>query len=428
MQIQTAPTRSDGVTMAISAASVHRAVEVAAARIGLPGEEVRRFLEPKEVIRLRLSPKLTDGHVDHVPVWIVRHSDTLGPSKGGIRMAANVDESMICTLALEMTLKTALIGVPFGGGKSGIRLDPRRLSDDDRERVIRSFANLARRHIGPELYIPAPDMGTSQRDMGYLKDSIAYGEGHATTRGCFVTGKPVVLGGIPGRGEATGAGVVTTLEAAAQRINLPMKGMRAVVQGMGNVGSVVAAELAQRGVILVGLGDVSGAIADPDGLDLAAVIDHLKHTGTLAGCTVGRPIPADDLLALDCDAVIPAAVGGVIDACLAGRLTARIVAEAANGPTLHEADAVLAQRGIVVLPDILCNAGGVFVSYLEYTQETQRDQWTAGEVRQRLRQRMLDCFDTVWAAADNPHCLREAAMVLALNKLHEGLLSRGLLS
>ncbi len=411
-----------------SLASVTRAVQAAAAQLGLPEEEVRRFLEPKEVIRLRLSPRLCDRRVHHVPAWIVRHSDTLGPAKGGIRVAADVDEEMVSTLALEMTLKTALIGVPFGGGKTGIRVDPRTLTEEDREVLIRSFANVGRRHIGPELYVPAPDMGSGEREMGYLKDTLAYGEGYATTRGCFVTGKPLVLGGIPGRREATGLGVVAVLRAAADRLNLPMTSMRAVVQGLGNVGAVVADELARYGVTIVGLADVTGAIAEPDGLDLAAVRDHLKEHGGLAGCPVGRPIPPEEVLRLDCDVIVPAAVGGVIDEDVAGSIRARVVAEAANAPTLHGADAVLAERGIIVLPDILCNAGGVFVSYLEYTQETQRDQWTHQDVLNRLQERMLERFEAVWARASDPLRMREAGMVLALEKLHEGLRSRGLLS
>jgi glutamate dehydrogenase/leucine dehydrogenase len=424
----------------VSSHSVRAAVLAAGAQLGLAQEEIERFLDPKEVIRLRLSPKLSDGHVHHVPAWIVRHSDTLGPAKGGIRMAANVDEEMICVLALEMTLKTALIDVPFGGGKTGIRLDPRNpqnvtgprpprpLGEEDRERVIRAFANAARRHIGPELYVPAPDMGTGEREMGFLKDAIAYGEGHATTRGCFVTGKPVVLGGIPGRREATGVGVVTVIESAAERLNLTLPKMRAVVQGYGNVGAVVADELVRLGVTLVGLSDVSAALHNPHGLDLAVVRKHVQATGGLAGCPVGKPATPQEFLALDCDILVPAAVGGVVTADVAGAIKARILAEAANGPTCAEADPILQERGVVVLPDILCNAGGVFVSYLEYTQETQRDQWTLAQVQQRLRDRMLARLGDVWNTAVDPLRLRHAALVLALGRLHEGLTSRGLLS
>ncbi len=414
------------VRSAVSEAIRHAVVRVAS-QCGLDDCEVARFLEPKEVIRVRLSPRLSDGKVHHLRAWIVRHSDTLGPAKGGIRMAEAVDEDIVAALALEMTLKTALIDVPFGGGKAGIRIDPRELTPDDKEAVIRSFTNVARRHIGPEVYVPAPDMGTGERDMGFIKDSIAYGEGHATTRGCFVTGKPVVLGGIPGRTGATGLGVVTTLEEAVNRLDLRMDRLRVVIQGFGNVGSVTAEELVSRGATIVGLGDVGGAVAAADGLDLAAVKRHVHATGSVAGCVGSHPVSPDELLRLDCDVLLPAAIGGVIDMAVAAAAPARIVAEAANGPTLADADELLRQRGIVVLPDILCNAGGVFVSYLEYTQETQRDQWTLAEVQQRLVQRMRQRFDAVWQAAADPCRLRDAALALALERLHEGLMSRGLL-
>ncbi len=395
---------------------------------GMDENEIKRFIEPKEVIRLRLSPRLSDGQVHHLSAWIVRHSDTLGPAKGGIRMAANVDESIISALAMEMTLKTALIDVPFGGGKAGIRVDPHQLSPDDKQVIIRSFTNLARRHIGPEVYIPAPDMGTGEKEMGYIKDSIAYGEGHATTRGCFVTGKPVVLGGIPGRHDATGAGVVTTLQCIAERMGLHLDRQRVVIQGFGNVGAVVANELIKHGATVVGISDVSGAIANPNGLDMQVVNTYFKEHQQLSGCPAGCGIDPEQLLVMDCDVLIPAAIGGVIDASVATNIKASIIAEAANGPTLSEADAILQQRGIVVIPDILCNAGGVFVSYLEYTQETQRDQWTLSDVQQRLAQRMCQRFDTVWQTATAPQRLREAAMGLAIEHLHQGLISRGLLT
>jgi len=396
--------------------------------LGLDNEILTRLIEPKEIIQMRLSPWLSDGHVHHMPAWIVRHSDILGPAKGGIRTAADVDQPMICALALEMTLKTALINVPFGGGKSGIRVDTKLLSPNDRERVIRSFVNAARRHLGPELYVPAPDMGTGEIEMGYIKDGIAYGEGHATTRGCYVTGKPVVLGGIPGRREATGLGVVMTLEAAAEELDLSINRLRVAIQGFGNVGSVVAQQLQQRGATIVAIGDVSGAVANEDGLDTTLLKNHIDQGGELKTFDGAHGIDQTQLLTTDCDVLVPAATSGVIDAAVASRIQARVIAEAANGPTRHEADTVLCQREKVVIPDILCNAGGVFVSYLEYTQETQRDQWTAEHVRQRLGQRMGDRFEAVWNSAKSPCELRQSAMVMAMKTLHEALLSRGLLA
>lgn len=408
--------------------SVAASVREAASAIGMHEESIHRFIEPKEVIRLRLSPQLSDGHVHHIPAWIVRHSDTLGPAKGGIRFAANVDEAMISALALEMTLKTALIDVPFGGGKAGIRADPSSYNPEDTERIIRNFVFAAHRHFGPELYVPAPDLGTSERDMGYIKDTIAYGEGVATTRGCFVTGKPVVLGGIPGRRGATGVGVVDVIECASQAMDLQLPKLRAVVQGFGKVGSVVAEQLVQRGATVVGVGDVSGAIANDDGLDITELTQHVKTHGSVSGFSKSRALTPEQLLLLDCDVLVPAATAGVITPAVAEQLQARIIAEAANGPTLHDADTVLRERQIVVLPDILCNAGGVYVSYLEYTQETQRDQWTLNAVNERLHRRMRERFSVVWNGTSDPCQLRQEALQIALKKLYEGLISRGLLS
>ncbi|MEX0776850.1 MAG: Glu/Leu/Phe/Val dehydrogenase [Phycisphaeraceae bacterium] len=398
-------------------------------RLGLEDVALGRLLSPKEVISLRLSPKLSDGKVHNIASFVVRHSDVLGPSKGGIRMAATVDLDQVCTLALEMSLKTALIDVPFGGGKTGIRVDPRPLTPDDKEHIIRSFANNARRHIGPEVYVPAPDMGTGERDMGYIKDSIAYGEGHATTRGCFVTGKPLILGGIPGRRDATGYGVVITLRTLAQRLGRDLRQMRLVIQGFGNVGSVVARCAAEQGATVVAVSDVTGAISAPDGIDVPRLIAHADAAGGVYGFPGAAAIDPEEIYSHDCEVLVPAAIGGVLNAARAAKVRAGIVAEAANGPTLPEADAVFADRGILVIPDILCNAGGVFVSYLEYTQETQREQWTLQEVNQRLEGRMNATLARVWDRVDRQAVTpRVAAIELALMKLHEGMISRGLLS
>lgn len=409
--------------------AVSEQISASADRLKIDATAARRLIEPKEVIRMRLSPKLGDGRVNNLRAYIVRHSDLLGPSKGGIRLSADVDEAEIVALATEMTLKTALIGVPFGGGKSGIRIDPAALRGDDRETVIRSFANHARRHIGPELYVPAPDMGTGEREMAYLKDSIAYGEGYATTRGCFVTGKPLVMGGIPGRRDATGYGVIITLRALLATQGRSLTGLRVALQGFGNVGAVVARYAVLGGASVVAITDAAGGVARDSGLDISALESYARSNGTVNGFPGGRAIGPEDIFHTQCDIFVPAATAGVIDAERARRLRATIVAEAANGPTRPDGDAVLADRAVVVIPDILCNAGGVFVSYLEYTQETQRDQWTLNEVMQRLEDRLEGCFQSVQSyASANGLRLREAATDLALIRLLDAMTSRGYLS
>jgi glutamate dehydrogenase/leucine dehydrogenase len=400
-----------------------------AIRMGMDETTITRLLEPKECIKLRLSPQLHDGQIHNITAYLVRHSDILGPSKGGIRMSGLVDEAMIRSLAMEMTLKTALIDVPFGGGKSGIRIDPTGLHPDDKETIIRSFVNHALRHIGPEIYVPAPDMGTGEREMGFIKDSIAYGGGHATTRGCYVTGKPLILGGIPGRRDATGYGVVITLQKLAERRGLGLAGSRVVVQGFGNVGSVVVQKLAGLGATILAIGDENGAIYKAGGINIEELFQHAGRTGTIAGFSGATPITNDKLFQLECDIFVPAAIGNVIDSERAISMRTRIIAEAANGPTTPDGDRILADRGIDVIPDILCNAGGVFVSYLEYTQETQRDQWTLEDVNHRLERRMTDRFDEVWNLAEREGTTpRFAAIRLALNRLITGMRSRGYLS
>ena len=409
--------------------SLDQAIREIASRMGLDDTAVSRLLEPKETIKLRLSPQLRDGRVHNISAFLVRHSDILGPAKGGIRMSALVDEPMIRTLALEMTLKTALIDVPFGGGKSGIRIDPVGLHPDDKEAIIRSFANHAIRHIGPEIYVPAPDMGTGEREMGYIKDSIAYGGGQATTRGCYVTGKPLILGGILGRREATGYGVVITLQKLAERRGLDLSRSRVVIQGFGNVGSITARKLAELGAAILAVSDVNGAIYKRGGIDIASLCQHVEQAGTVVGFRDATAISPANFYDLECDIFVPAATGDVLDRDTAKRVRARIIAEAANGPTTPEGDDVFKERGVDVIPDILCNAGGVFVSYLEYTQETQRDQWTLEDVNRRLEKRMAARFDEVWTAAERDGTTpRAAAIKIAMERLMTGMRSRGYLS
>jgi len=383
---------------------------------------------PKERIELRLVPQLQDGHLRVFDAFIVRHSDALGPAKGGIRMTPDVTLDDVTGLAMEMAWKCALIGAPFGGGKSGIVADADALSDFDKQSLVRNFARNATRHIGPQVYVPAPDMGTNERDMGYIKDAISYGQGLATTQGCYVTGKPVILGGISGRREATGRGVAMCIAEAMKIRKIKPDGATAIVQGFGNVGAVAAATLAEMGLDIVGISDIRGATFNAKGLDLKALTAHHAQAGTVAGFDGGEDIGGDPLLEQKCDVLVPAAAAGQINAGNAGRITASILAEGANSPTTPEADAVLAERDILVIPDILCNAGGVFVSYLEYTQETQQEQMTLEQVQDRLRRRMRDRFEMVLTLAKEKNIhMREAAMMLAVRTVCEAVTAKGYL-
>lgn len=402
--------------------------ETTAKRLNLDEPIRQKLLEPREKIEININPTLPGGKVTNVKVFVVRHDDALGPAKGGIRMTPDVTLDETTGLAMEMTWKTSLIGVPFGGGKSGIRFDPASLSPDAKEVIIRSFTRGARRHIGPEMYIPAPDMGTNEADMGHIRDCIAYSEGTSITKGCFVTGKPVILGGIVGRRQATGKGVVYTVLAMCEKLGADIGKMRVAIQGFGNVGSVAAAELAKYRAKVVAIADITGAIANPDGLDIEAILQHAQAAGGVKGFKKATQLDKDGIFETDCDILIPAAAGSQITAENANNIKAKVVAEGANAPTTPEADEILNERGILVIPDILCNAGGVFVSYLEYTQETQREQMTLDKVEQRLSKRMRQRLNEVYDFARGKGItMREAAMDMAVSKVVEAVFVRGLL-
>ena len=402
--------------------------ETAAKRLNLDEPIRQKLLEPREKIEININPTLPGGKVTNVKVFVVRHDDALGPAKGGIRMTPDVTLDDTTGLAMEMTWKTSLVGVPFGGGKSGIRFDPASLSPDAKEVIIRSFTRGARRHIGPEIYIPAPDMGTNEADMGHIRDCIAYSDGTSITKGCFVTGKPVILGGIVGRRQATGKGVAYTVLAMCEKLGLNISKMRIAIQGFGNVGSVAAAEIAKYRAKVVAIADITGAIANPDGLDIEALLQHSQAAGGVKGFKKAAQLDKDGIFETDCDILIPAAAGSQITIENVKEIKARVIAEGANAPTTPQADQILNERDILVVPDILCNAGGVFVSYLEYTQETQREQMTLEKVERRLAERMRQRFNEVYDFAGKKELtIREAAMDIAVSKVVEAVFVRGLL-
>ena len=403
-------------------------VQQSVQRLGVSEDIAHRIIEPAEQIRIRVHPVMHDGRMLHADVFLVRHNDVLGPTKGGIRMTPTVSLDEITGLAMEMTWKTSLIGVPFGGGKSGIRAEPALLQPTEKEVLIRAFTRALRRHVGPELYVPAPDMGTNEQDMGHIRDCISYSSGTSITTGCFVTGKPVLLGGIVGRREATGCGVVATIAAACEQLNWSIPKLRVVVQGFGNVGSVSASAIAEQGASVVAVSDISGGTFNPNGLDVPALVEHVKKTGKVNAFPGGTDVTLEQVLETECDILIPAASHSVITQENAGRLRTKMIAEGANSPLTPPADDILKERNVFVIPDILCNAGGVYVSYLEYTQETQRDQMTRTEVEQRLGSRMKSTFELVYERAHQSQTpMRHAAIDIAVSRVVEGIIERGLL-
>ncbi|MBN1863440.1 MAG: Glu/Leu/Phe/Val dehydrogenase [Victivallales bacterium] len=403
-------------------------LEMAAERVGIGAALFSKLSFPKERIELRLGPVLSNGQTANIEAYVVRHSDILGPSKGGIRMSPSVTMDEIAGLAMEMTWKTALVGVPFGGGKSGIRSNPQALSPQDKEIVMRAFVRKIRRHIGPELYIPAPDMGTTEKDMGHIRDCISYSESISITRGCFVTGKPVILGGIPGRRQATGRGVVYSIMAACQKMGRDVGTLKIAIQGLGNVGSEAALELVRLGAKVIAVAEVDGGVINENGLDIDALIAHKSTHQTLEGFKESGFIDSRDIFGIACDCLIPAASGSQITAGNADVIRAKIIAEGANAPTTPQADEILEDKGIFIIPDILCNAGGVFVSYLEYVQETQHEQMTESQVTSRLMERMTHCFNVVHDYAVAQKCsMRAASMDIALARVRDGFEARGML-
>ena len=307
-------------------------VKQTAERLGLACDIQRRIVDAKEQIQGAVHPVLPGGGMLHARFFLVRHNDVLGPAKGGIRMAASVNLDEVTGLAMEMTWKTSLIGVPFGGGKAGILYDPAKLSAIEKEILIRAFTRSVHRHLGPEIYVPAPDMGTNENDMGHIADCISYSAGTAITNGCFVTGKPVVLGGIVGRREATGNGVVATIQAACERLNLRLANLRVAVQGFGNVGGVTARVIAAQGATVVAVSDLSGGVFRAEGLDIERLTEHVRTAGHVRGFPGGERGLAGRGVGGRLRRVIPAAGGSVITPQNAARIRARIIAEAANAP------------------------------------------------------------------------------------------------
>ncbi|AQQ72377.1 Glutamate dehydrogenase [Limihaloglobus sulfuriphilus] len=400
-----------------------------ASRLKLEDSMVQRLINPKEKLEISLNPALSNGKTVHLKSFIVRHNSALGPCKGGIRFTGDVTMEDVQGLAMEMTWKTSLIGVPFGGGKSGIKYDQTGLGEVDKETIIRSFTRAAMRHIGPEIYVPAPDIGTNETDMGHIKDCIAYSWGKSTTDGCFVTGKPVILGGIEKRREATGRGVVYSTAAACKALGRDISQMRVAVQGFGNVGSAAAEIIAaEYGAKVIAVSDINGGVFNAEGLDIKSLIEYCKKTGGVTDFPGSENISGSELLETDCDILIPAATQSQITLSNCKSVKADIIAEGANAPTDPQADEVLSGSGKFIIPDILCNAGGVFVSYLEYTQETQREQMTGEMVCRRLKKRMESSFKEVYEYSNREKItMRQAAMDIAVKRVVEATKAMGAL-
>jgi glutamate dehydrogenase (NAD(P)+) len=380
---------------------------------------------PQREYTVRFPVKRDDGSTEVFQGYRVQHNVARGPAKGGLRFHPATDVDDVRALAMWMTWKCALVDVPFGGAKGGVTCDPTTMSAKELEALTRRFATELEGIIGPDSDIPAPDVGTNAQTMAWIMDTVSMHRGYSVPG--VVTGKPIAIGGSVGRADATGQGVVYVIEDAARRLGMPLDGARVAVQGFGNVGEATARLLHEAGARVVAITDVGGGVTDPAGLDVPYLRRHLSEHGTIAGAPGTRPITNDELFALDVDVLVLAAMEGQITADNAGSVRARIVAEAANGPVSPGADPVLARNGVAVLPDILCNAGGVIVSYFEWAQNRAAVAWTLDEINERLRRQILAAADAVWARADADRIdPRLAAQAIAVERVAQATLLRGL--
>ncbi len=384
-----------------------------------------RLRYPERATMVSVPVRMDTGNLKMFPAYRVQHSTVLGPTKGGLRYDAHVSLGECAALAAWMTWKCALLRLPYGGAKGGVRCNPRELSPKEIERLTRRLTTELLHIIGPDEDIPAPDMATNAQTMAWIMDTYSMQVGYAVPE--IVTGKPISIGGSVFRNEATGAGVVMVIERACQRLGWSLAEQRCVVQGYGNVGSVAARDLAGHGARVLAVSDISGGIHTEAGLDLGDVDAWIAEHGTLEGYPDGEHVSNEELLELPCDILVLAALEDQITAENAPRIDTKMVAEGANGPTSFEADAILVDRGILVLPDILTNAGGVTVSYFEWVQDLGRLFWDRREIRSKLADKLHDAFDRVWElSAEQGITLRNAALVVAIREVAGALESRGI--
>jgi glutamate dehydrogenase (NAD(P)+) len=402
-----------------------RQFDLAADRLGLD-EGMRLVLrEPRREFTCHFPVHMDDGSVQVFTGYRVQHNLGRGPAKGGLRYHQDVTLDEVKALAMWMTWKCAVVGIPYGGGKGGVIVDPKKLSQKELEGLTRRFATEIEVLIGPERDIPAPDVNTNAQIMAWIMDTYSMHQGY-TVPG-VVTGKPISLGGSEGRNEATARGCVYTIVEAARHLGMDLRQARVAVQGFGNAGSIAARLIAEEGSTVIAVSDSTGGIHDPDGLDVAKVTNWKKEHGTVQGFPGATDISNAQVLEVDCDILIPAALENQISERNAGRIKARLIAEAANGPTTPDADQILAGNGVFMIPDILCNAGGVTVSYFEWVQDLNRDHWTEAVVNEKLRIIMVKAFAETLSIAQRESCdMRTAAYLLAVDRVANAMAMRGL--
>ena len=405
----------------MAVAQFDQAVPVA----GIPDDIAERLRYPERSTIVSVPVRMDSGRRVVFPGYRVQHSSIMGPTKGGIRYDPEVTLGECAALAMWMTWKCSLLRLPYGGAKGGVRCDPHSMSLGELERMTRRFTSELLPIIGPKEDIPAPDMATNEQTMAWMMDTYSMQSGYAVPE--IVTGKPISIGGSVFRHEATGAGVVMVIARACDRLGWTLSDQRCVVQGFGNVGGIAASELQALGAKVVAVSDVSGGLHAARGLDIGTLHAYVDEHGSLEGCEAGDRLTNEELLELDCDILVLAAREDQVTGDNAPRIRARMIAEGANGPTSIEADSILWERDIPVLPDILTNAGGVTVSYFEWVQDLGRLFWTRDEIRAKLAKKLSSAFDRVWDLADDRQVkLRTGALVAGIREVSDALQARGI--
>ncbi|RUL46445.1 Glu/Leu/Phe/Val family dehydrogenase [Lysinibacillus antri] len=379
--------------------------------------------EPLRMLHVRIPVDMDDGTTKVFTAYRAQHNDAVGPTKGGVRFHPGVNEDEVKALSMWMTLKCGIVDLPYGGGKGGIICDPRQMSMRELERLSRGYVRAISQIVGPTKDIPAPDVFTNAQIMAWMMDE--YSRMDEFNSPGFITGKPIVLGGSQGRDRATAEGVTIVIQEAAKKRNIEIKGARVVIQGFGNAGSFLAKFMSDLGAKVIGISDAYGALHDPNGLDIEYLLDRRDSFGTVT-TLFENTITNQELLELDCDILVPAAIENQITAENAHNIKANIVVEAANGPTTAEATKILTERGILLVPDVLASAGGVTVSYFEWVQNNQGYYWTAEEVREKLYKKMVDAFENVYTTATSRNInMRLAAYMVGVRRTAEASRFRG---
>lgn len=380
---------------------------------------------PKRELVVNFPVRMDDDSIRIISGYRVHHNTVRGPTKGGIRYHQDVTLDEVRALAMWMTWKCALVNIPYGGAKGGVVVDPHTLSSEELENLTRRYTTEISLLIGPDSDIPAPDMGSTPQVMAWLMDTYSMQIGYSTP--AVVTGKPISVGGSLGRNQATGVGVMYVTRQAMRKLGIPMEGARVVIQGFGNVGSNAALAMHEQGAKIIAVSDVHGGIYNPNGLDVPALIKHNLETQNVTTWPDGTTISNAELLTLECDVLIPAALENQITGENAPAVQARLIAEGANGPTTPEADRILRDRNVFIIPDILCNAGGVTVSYFEWVQGLQAFFWNENEVLSRLERIMVSAFNDCWKMAERKNVdMRIAATILAIDRVAEATVLRGI--